>query len=143
MLFKVRNVYSLYGIFIVDIILVLKEVIMEATIIRPFLPSIDFQTSKEFYLDLGFKMTYEEDKLVIFTLGSVSFFLQDAYVEDWANNTMVQLFVSDLQTFYETANSLKQKYPTIRLKEPFEAYYGRTFHLIDPAGVLWHLMQSK
>lgn len=116
---------------------------MKGTYIRPFIPSMDFEISKQFYIDLGFKITYEEEKMIILTLGDVSFFLQAYYNEDWAHNTMVQLFVEDLDGFFELAKNVKEKFDNIRLKEPFQAHYGKTFHLIDPAGVLWHVMQSK
>jgi hypothetical protein len=116
---------------------------MNAKIIRPFIPSIDFEISKSFYQELGFKITYEEEKMVILTLGEVSFFLQDAYVQDWAENTMIQLFVDDLEGLYEIAVGLSEKYENIRLKEIHTPHYGKTFHLIGPAGVLWHMMEYK
>lgn len=115
---------------------------MKAKKIRPFIPSIDFETSKSFYMDLGFETTYEEEKMVILTSGDVGFFLQDYYQKEWANNTMIQLFVSNLEAFYDVANSLKYKYKTMKIKPIFTAHYGKTFHLIGPAGELWHMMES-
>lgn len=114
---------------------------MEAKAIRPFLPSIDFEVSKSFYKDLGFEITYDSSDLVIFSVKNASFFLQNAYVETWANNTMVQLVVDDLEGFYEVAVTLIDKYPGTKIKAIFKADYGRTFHLIGPAGVLWHIME--
>ena len=114
---------------------------MQAKEIRPFIPSIDFDTSKSFYKDLGFKMTYEEEKMIILTAGEVSFFLQDYYQKDWADNTMIQLFVDDLDAFYTIAHSLADNYKSVRIKPIFTAHYGRTFHLIGPAGELWHMME--
>ena len=116
---------------------------MKATTIRPFIPSIDFETSKSFYQELGFEITYEEEKLIILSAGDASFFLQDAYLKPWAENTMIQLFVDDLEKLYETALTLSKKYDNILLKPIFTAHYGDTFHLIGPAGVLWHMMQAK
>lgn len=116
---------------------------MKAMKLRTFLPSIDFERSKSFYKDLGFTITYEEEKLVIMSAHDVSFFLQDAYVKDWAENTMVQLFVEDLDDLYKTIEKLKETYEEIRYKPIFDAHYGRTFHLIGPEGVLWHMMEYK
>lgn len=116
---------------------------MNATIIRPFLPSIDFETSKSFYQDIGFTITYEEEKLVILTNGDVSFFLQDAYLKAWAENLMIQLFVDDLEKLYEVLTTLKNKYNSIKIKPIFTAHYGKTFHLLGPAGELWHMMEHK
>lgn len=116
---------------------------MRASQIRPFIPSKNFEISKSFYQDLGFKVTYEESKLIILSLGDVSFFLQDAYLKPWAENTMIQLFVDDLEELYKVAESLSVKYENIKLKPIFTAHYGKTFHLIGPAGVLWHMMEQK
>lgn len=115
---------------------------MEANKIRPFLPSIDFKRSISFYKELGFEMTYEEEKLVIMTLGNISFFIQDAYVKDWAENTMIQLFVDDLEALYDKTYQLSKTYQEIKVNPIFQAHYGKTFHLISPEGVLWHMMQG-
>lgn len=114
---------------------------MEAKVIRPFIASLDFEVSKSFYKDLGFTITYDSKDLVILSVKGASFFLQKAYNKVWAENTMVQLVVDDLDEFYKVASSLIDKYPNTKIKDIFKADYGRTFHLIDPAGVLWHLME--
>lgn len=116
---------------------------MTAKKLRPFLPSIKFDVSKAFYQDLGFQITYEDNQLVIFSLGEVSFFVQDAYVKEWAENTMVQLFVDDLNEIYERVKQLAEQYENILIKPIFQAHYGKTFHLIGPEGVLWHMMESS
>lgn len=115
---------------------------MKANKIRPFIPSIDFKRSISFYKELGFEMTYEEEKLVIMANKDISFFIQDAYVKDWAENTMIQLFVDDLDKLYEKAFELSETYQEVRIKPIFQAHYGKTFHLIGPEGVLWHMMQG-
>lgn len=114
---------------------------MKAKKIRPFIPSIDFETSISFYKDLGFEITYEEDKLIVLTSGDISFFLQNYYQKEWANNTMIQLFVDDLDAFYDVAHKLEDKYKGVKTKPIFTAHYGKTFHLIGPAGELWHMME--
>lgn len=116
---------------------------MEAKKIRPFIPSINFELSKSFYIELGFEVTYEENKLAILTSGSASFFLQDAYLKPWAENTMVQLFVDDLEALYKVALNLKERYAMIIINPIFQAHYGKTFHLIGPEGLLWHMMEYK
>ena len=114
---------------------------MEAKAIRPFIPSIDFEESKAFYKDLGFEITYDSSDLVILSVKGASFFLQKAYNKVWAENTMVQLVVDDLDAFYEVTAKLSGKYPNTKIKPIYTADYGRTFHVIDPAGVLWHMME--
>ena len=114
---------------------------MKAHKIRPFIPSIEFKRSITFYKELGFEIIYEEEKLVIMSLGDISFFIQDAYVKDWAENTMIQLFVEDLEVLYDRVVDLSKTYSEIKFKPIFNAHYGLTFHLIGPEGVLWHMMQ--
>lgn len=116
---------------------------MYAKTIRPFLPSIDFERSKAFYKELGFETTYEEANLVIMNSGDASFFLQNAYLKEWAENTMVQLFVDDFDVLHALAMRLATRYPEIMVKPVFTAHYGRTFHMIGPEGVLWHVMASN
>lgn len=109
--------------------------------IRTFIPSKDFQISRQFYLDLGFEITWEGEDLVIFGTKEDNFFLQKFYVEDWANNCMMQLHVEDLESLYNVAKPLIEKYEGTKIKPIFEADYGKTFHIIDPAGVLWHMTE--
>lgn len=109
--------------------------------VRTFIPSKDYSVSKQFYLDLGFNLEWEGKDLIIFGSKTHNFFLQDFYVEEWANNCMMQLHVDDLETLYKKAEPLIQKYDNTKIKPIFTADYGRTFHLIDPAGVLWHMTE--
>ena len=43
--------------------------------------------------------------------------------------------------FTALEKSLIDKYENITIKDIFTADYGRTFHLIGPAGVLWHFTE--
>ena len=111
--------------------------------IRTFLPSIDFERSRQFYLDLGFEIMWEGKDLIIFGTKEQNFFLQNAYVEVWAQNTMVQMHVDDLDQLYLIAEELNRKYEEVKIKPIFTADYGRTFHMLDPAGVLWHMTEVR
>lgn len=111
--------------------------------IRTFIPGKDFALSKQFYLDLGFKIEWEGTDLIEFGTRNQNFFLQDFYVEDWANNCMMQMFVDDLDALYNKTQELLETYPSIKTKPIFTADYGRTFHLLDPSGVLWHMTEVQ
>lgn len=119
---------------------------MNITNIRTFLPSIDFESSKQFYLDLGFTIQWEGEDLIIFGTKSYNFFLQKYYNKDWAENLMMQLHVTDIEEVYAVFEKVYKKYEGCKIKPIFTADYGRTFHLIGPAGELWHItetMESK
>ena len=49
---------------------------MKATTLRTFIPSIDFETSKQFYRDLGFPTLWESDDLSIQGTPPFTFFIQ-------------------------------------------------------------------
>ena len=114
---------------------------MLLTKLRLFLPSLDYQASIRFYQEIGFEIAWQSDDLTIMKHQELEFFIQNAYVKDWAENTMIQLFVEDIQQFYENIKNLKKDYPMIQFKPIQEVDYGTTFHLLDPAGVLIHVMQ--
>lgn len=59
--------------------------------IRPFIGAENFETSRSFYKDLGFEEVVLEPKLSLFIKNKVGFYLQDAYVKDWIDNTMILL----------------------------------------------------
>jgi catechol 2,3-dioxygenase-like lactoylglutathione lyase family enzyme len=109
--------------------------------LRSFIPAKDFATSRAFYRDLGAKEIWSSDDMVLFELGDSHFYLQDAYVKAWAENTMLFLFVPDLDLCWKELQALDlvNRYKGIRWKEPTDYPWGlREIHLIDPAGVLWH-----
>jgi hypothetical protein len=63
---------------------------------RPVVPAKDYETSKRFYLDLGFRSRQLGERLFEMQLGTSCFILQDYYVEDWANNFVMHVLVTDL-----------------------------------------------
>lgn len=64
--------------------------------IRPFVPSKDFERSKAFYTALGFTIGYQDDGLAIMAHPDGGFFLQNHWQQDWAENFMFDWRVDDL-----------------------------------------------
>ena len=64
-------------------------------LVRPFMPTKDFELSKRFYEALGFEKVLDGE-VAIFNAASGGFILQRYFHEDWANNFMMQLMVDDL-----------------------------------------------
>jgi len=111
------------------------------THLRSFVAAKDFAVSRAFYRDLGATEQWSSDDMVLFQLGDSLFYLQDAYVKAWAENTMLFLMVPDLDLCWQELQALNlvNRYPGVRWKEPTDYPWGlREIHLIDPAGVLWH-----
>lgn len=109
--------------------------------LRPFIGSKDFETSRSFYKDLGFEEFVIEPKMSLFKVNDqLAFYLQDAYVKDWIENTMLFLEVNDMDEYYAQLKALQlpSKYEGVSLSEIRNEYWGRECFMHDPAGVLWH-----
>ena len=116
---------------------------MKIKLLRTFLPSIDFKVSENFYKDLGFEIIWRNEELIEFGTEEYNFFLQKYYNKEWAENLMMQMFVEDLDALYKVCEPLIDKYDGTKLRPIFDADYGRTFHIIGPAGELWHMTETK
>lgn len=107
---------------------------------RPMVPARDFETSKRFYEELGFRPEVLTNGLVEMHLGPYSFILQAYYVEQWANNSVFHLRVSDVNLWWDHIVSLRlaERYG-IKAKAPQPESWGMVAGLIDPSGVLWRI----
>ena len=112
---------------------------------RPFVPAKDFETSVNFYADLGFTVRRIDTGLAAMELGPFSFLLQNFFVEQWAHNFMMQLQVNDLDRWWQHIESLDlaAKYGVQPPRAPAVQPWGLTVtYVFDPAGVLWHVVQK-
>ena len=108
--------------------------------IRPFIGAAQYEISRHFYRDLGFKETIIHAKMSLFTIDAVSFYLQDANVKDWIDNTMVFVEVVDVHQFWKALQSLEleSKYENVRLIPVRNESWGSECFVHDPSGILWH-----
>ncbi|PSJ40870.1 VOC family protein [Allosphingosinicella deserti] len=112
---------------------------------RPFLPARDFALSKRFYQALGFT-TLLDSEVAIFGIGASSFILQNYFQEDWAANSMMQLMVDDLDSWWlhVEALNLPARFGVPKPKPPAMQPWGlRIAYVVDPSGVLWHVAQRR
>ena len=109
--------------------------------IRPFIGAKEFEKSRSFYRDLGFKEIVLGNNMSVFQMEEISFYLQDAYVKDWIDNTMVFLEVDDVQLFWENLLKLEltTKYKEIKLIPIKVLDWGKECFIHDPSGILWHI----
>jgi hypothetical protein len=108
--------------------------------IRPFIGSKNFKISRNFYRDLGFEESIISHDMSYFKSGEMGFYLQDAYVKDWIDNTMIFMEVDDVKRFFKEllVLNLPSKYEGVRLVPIREEEWGRECFLHDPSGILWH-----
>lgn len=111
-----------------------------AVSIRPFIGASNFNLSRNFYRDLGFEETVLAPNLSVFKMQNLAFYLQDADVKDWIDNTMIFMEVEDVDAYWDelVALNLPAKYQQARLSAPRSYDWGKECFLHDPSGILWH-----
>jgi hypothetical protein len=108
--------------------------------IRPFIGAKNFEQSRNFYKDLGFQESILSHNMSYFSTEKIGFYLQDAYVKDWIDNSMIFLEVENVAQHWQdlVALDLPSKYKEVKLV-PIKTYdWGSECFLYDPSGVLWH-----
>ncbi len=109
--------------------------------IRPFIGAKNFEESRNFYQDLGFKEKILSTNMSVFEIEELAFYLQDAYVKDWIDNTMIFLEVADVDAYWNQLVTLDliKKYPKTKLVPVKSLDWGKECFLHDPSGILWHI----
>jgi|SRR5580700_3551906 hypothetical protein len=113
---------------------------------RPFLPARNYQTSLRFYKTLGFDVYPLGDGLAEVSLGTHAFLLQNQYLKQWADNTVMHILVEDVRAWWRHIDSLDLakhfgvQTPVAPRVEPWGLAVAYVF---DPAGLLWHFAQDS
>jgi hypothetical protein len=111
---------------------------------RPVVPARNFEISTCFYVDLGFRPhVLIADRLVEMHLGAFSFMLQNYYVQQWADNFVIHMRVSDVKLWWDhiVALDLQTRYGA-KTVAPQDEGWGMVIGVIDPSGVLWRIAES-
>jgi hypothetical protein len=111
----------------------------------PFVPSgPSFPTALAFFNAIGFVTQWQGGGCAGMRFGEAYFLLQDYDSIEWAQNQMVVIAVDDLDGYWSEleALDLPAAFPGVRLKPPTDFPWGREVHVIDPAGVCWHVRQA-
>jgi len=112
----------------------------KAKSIRPFIGAKDYHLSRSFYRDMGFDEVVLSPDMSFFKTGEIGFYLQNAYVQDWVDNTMVFMEVDNADSYFKelSALNLPSKYANVRLTPVRVDYWGKECFVHDPSGILWH-----
>lgn len=113
---------------------------MQAKSIRAFIGAKNFETSRNFYRDLGFEENILFHNMSYFKKGNLGFYLQNAYIKDWIDNSMLFLEVEDIEECWKELSSLNlpEKYENVKLIPIRDNDWGQECFLHDPSGILWH-----
>lgn len=112
----------------------------KAKSIRPFIGARNFEMSRSFYRDLGFRERVLSPDMSLFLADGLGFYLQDAYVKDWVDNSMIFLEVDDVERHRKEllAIDLPGKYEGVRITPIRKNDWGNEYFVHDPSGILWH-----
>lgn len=115
----------------------------KAVSIRAFIGAKDFTVSRNFYKDLGFEEHIISPDMSYFRVNDeIGFYLQEYYVKDWVNNSMLFLEVDDVEQHFEALQKLNlDKYPGFRITPIRYEDWGKEYFMHDPSGILWHFGQ--
>jgi len=115
--------------------------------ITPFIPAKDYELSLRFYKDLGFIEVALIENAVRLEIDGSGFWLQDYYVEAWAENSMLCLYIESLESWWSKIRELNvnENYEGKAkiLSEPHEQEGSLMMQLVDPSGVLWHVREGN
>ena len=101
--------------------------------------------SKQFYEAIGF-VKLLDGEVAIFGVGTSSFILQNYFEKHWAENSMMQLMVDDLDSWWGHLKELDlpARFGVPEPKAPAIQPWGlRVAFLVDPSGVLWHVAERR
>lgn len=118
----------------------------QATTLYPFVPSgPDFESAIAFFAELGFAKQWQHDDYAGLRFGGAYFMLQRIDVPEWQKNQMITYEVDDLEAYWSEidAKKLDVRFAGVRLRPPTDFPWGREIHIIDPAGVCWHVRQAS
>ncbi|WP_428659293.1 hypothetical protein [Runella sp.] len=111
--------------------------------LQPFVPSgKDFEKSKQLFVALGFKISWEDSDYVGFERDGCKFILQRFDNLEFAQNFMLTVNIDNAAQFrsYVMDKNLPEKFG-IRIGEVTQQPYGKEVNIIDIAGVCWHFVE--
>jgi hypothetical protein len=115
------------------------------TDVRPFVPAEDFQQSLAFYTALGWTtLRTDGEGLALLSLGGRQIMLQNFYVKDWAENSMLVIEVADAVAWYRHVDQVLADgdFGNARVADPKQQDWGALVTYVwDPCGVLLHFTQ--
>jgi hypothetical protein len=112
---------------------------------KTFIPAKDYEVSRQFYLDLGFEITWEAPgHLTVFTTGVQLFAVQNAFLAEPAGDYVMHLLVPDVDQWYEylLSRGLNEKYDTKIRPAQMRPWGLRDMFFRDPGGVFWRIAEA-
>lgn len=113
--------------------------------VRAWIPARSFDTSLSFYTALGWTIAWSDGGgLAQLELAGHRVMLQDFYVKEWADNSMITIDVADAAAWFDhvTAVLAAGSFDGARAAPPKVEDFGATVTYVwDPSGVLLHFTE--
>jgi hypothetical protein len=111
--------------------------------LEPFVPSgKNFEGSKQFFQELGFKISWDAGDYLGFEKDGLKFILQKFENVEFAQNFMLSVKIENAEEFWmELTNKKLSERFGVRIGKPTKQPYGIEVNIIDIAGVCWHFVQ--
>ena len=100
--------------------------------------------SHRFYEALGWRTIWTDGSLALLELAGCRMYLQDHYVRQWIENSMVVIAVSDPSAWHDHAAAViaDGDFGSARVEPPkAEDWAATVTYVWDPSGVLLHFTQ--
>lgn len=82
--------------------------ILKAYSLKAFVPALDFERSKTFYLNIGFEIRREDSMMAHLETSGQGFLLQNFYVKELAENLVMHLLVENSDAWWDSINQAFQ-----------------------------------
>ena len=117
---------------------------LAAVEIKAFVPSRDFEKSKQFYLALGFEIPWSSEDLAYVRHGETSFLLQAFYEPAHADNFQMHMLVENVDDWHAhvLSSGVHDRFGVAVGIPDNRPWAMRDFTLFDPSGVLWRIAQN-
>ena len=111
--------------------------------LEPFVPSgSDFEASKQFFQEIGFRISWDAGDYIGFERDGCKFILQKYDNKQFAENFMINVKVDDVEEFQKLV--IEKELPAkfgIKVSLPKQQPYGKEVNITDMAGVCWHFVE--
>jgi predicted lactoylglutathione lyase len=112
---------------------------------KPFVPSNDYEVSKEFYKCIGFTVNWDSEEVCEIDTNFISrFLLLPRNHNNYGQSLMLHFMVNSAQEWYDHFLSigLMEKFEGTKVAAPELMPWGLLItHVSDPAGVLLHFAE--
>ena len=113
---------------------------------KPFVPSNDYEISRDFYKYLGFDVNWDNGELCeVDTTFGHRFLLLNKNHNNYAHSLMLNFMVPSAQEWFDHFDRIRvmEKFPGTKVAEPKLMPWGLVITYVwDPAGVLLHFAEE-